>query len=91
MELMLFIIYFILHVLDGYTTIVGIKRGYRECNFIIRKLFNIFGVLPSLIIVKSIALVLALPYLSSGGLFILLLLDIFYAWIVIHNFRLLLE
>ena len=50
---MLLLLFILLQVADGYTTVRGLKLGAREGNPILAKLFDRFSPVPVLLVVKA--------------------------------------
>ncbi len=76
----------LLQVLDGYTTVTGIKLGGGEGNPILAKVISKLGLVPTLVI-KG-ALVMAVGYKAGmQGLIWLQMIIVIYVAVVIWNFR----
>lgn len=76
----------LLQVLDGYTTVKGIKLGGGEGNVILAKLISKLGLVPTLVI-KG-ALVMAVGYKAGmQGLIWLQMIIGIYVLVVIWNYK----
>lgn len=80
-------LFILLQYADGYTTWRILRKDGRELNPILAKLFDQFGWLPSLIVVKAIAIGAGIWLYVSQQAEVLVALDAIYAWVVWHNFR----
>jgi len=80
------VVFTILQVLDVWTTHRILSAGGRELNPVMDWLFKRLGVLPGLIIVKTVVVALIWFYLISHPVFVAALC-IFYVAVVIHNFK----
>lgn len=81
------VVFILLQYADGYTTHRILSRGGRELNPFLSGLFNKFGYLAPLIIVKSLfAAAGAWLYLSQQWQ-VLLALDVVYGAVVAHNLK----
>jgi hypothetical protein len=80
-------LFLILNLIDLFQTFV-ILSANAEANPLIAFIYSIFGYL-GVIICKVIicAIVILMFYTSENGTIILVLLNIFYLVVVIHNFR----
>lgn len=92
MNWILFAIIVILQGLDVYTTHQALaKAGNMEANKIMARLMSLLGVLPALILTKSIfctVLVWAVLYVPSLYLSVALgVIAVGYSFVVINNFR----
>lgn len=76
----------LLQVLDGYTTVTGIKLGGGEGNAILAKLISKLGLVPTLVI-KG-ALVMAVGYKAGmqGAIWLQMIIAI-YVLVVIWNYK----
>ena len=75
-----------LQILDGYTTVKGIKLGGGEGNPIMAKLISKFGLAQTLIIKGAV--VMAIGYKAGlNGLIWLQMIIVIYVAVVIWNFR----
>lgn len=80
-------LFILLQYADGYTTYRILKRDGRELNPILAKLFDQFGWLPSLIVIKVAAIGAGVWLYASQQTEVLIALDAIYAWVVWHNYR----
>jgi len=91
----LFGLFAVLQVLDTYSTFKALKtKGVYEANPVLRYLFNIFGPLPTMIVVKTIVLALIVlfflissPVLHAVIGVILVLGILWYSYAVKRNFN----
>ena len=81
----LFIAFFILQIADIYTTHNILKKGGRGLNPVMAKAFDHFGVLPSLLVVKTLVVLMVYNFVVPYSL-ILIGLCVLYAGVVGHNF-----
>ncbi len=80
-------LFILLQYADGWTTYRILKRDGRELNPVLAKLFDQFGVFPSLIVIKGTCAAAGVWLYVDQQMEILLLLSAIYAWVVGHNFR----
>jgi len=83
--------FFILQVLDIYTTYTVLNQGpeYREANPILAKLFEKFSVISVLIPLKLVAILVMALLASSDDILVtalLIIANVVYLVIVCHNF-----
>jgi hypothetical protein len=82
------ILFILLNVMDVSLTLRIIKKGGREINPILKKLMDKFGVVPALLVTKSLLIALVLS-LDVGNL--IWVLCAFYFLIVCWNVKVLYE
>ncbi len=88
-------LFVVLNILDAHSTIKVVSNGSErnEFNPIARFLFKKIGLLPGIIILKSIILLLIYlvisyyKYMQSEIYLILIFANLIYALVVIHNYR----
>lgn len=79
----------VLQVLDIISTVLALRRpGTVEANPLLAPLFKRFGVLPVLLVAKSVVCALLWQYRADLPLWLLLPMCAGYAYIVINNFQL---
>ena len=81
----LFIAFVILQLADIYTTKTILDDGGREVNPVMAKLFEKFGVLPSLVVSKIVVAVLVYLYVQQHEI-VMSLLVLFYLIVISNNF-----
>jgi len=81
----LFIAFVILQLADIYTTKTILNDGGRELNPLMAKAFEKFGVLPSLVVSKSVVAVLVYLYVQQHEV-VMSLLVLFYLIVISNNF-----
>ena len=81
----LFIAFVILQLADIYTTKTILNDGGRELNPLMAKAFEKFGVLPSLVVSKSVVAVLVYLYVQQHEV-VMALLVLFYLIVISNNF-----
>lgn len=83
----LFIIFVFLQLVDSYTTQRAIRAGGRELNPILRELCKEFGAIKTMVVTKTVLIVLGAIYiLPHDSLFWLLAaFDVFYIGIAYNN------
>ena len=91
MTLALFILLTCMQVLDIVTTYVVLKKGGVELNPIMRKLFDKFGVIPTLLVSKVILLAVVFygydQANSTVSNIVLTLLCAMYTFVLANNFK----
>jgi len=93
MEYAIFAIFVILQVLDIYSTVKALGVGGREANPFVKKIMDLIGVLPALVILKVIVIVLIVAsyiYFPLERTILSILIGIVcigYAYIVYMNFK----
>lgn len=85
----LFLLFAIMQAMDGLSTYVIIKDGGREMNPLMQIAMNFLGVLPALILVKSIVIAVFLVYMYIIPLWAWLLMIGVYAYVLYNNFTVL--
>lgn len=89
MTVSLFILLAILQVNDAGTTYYALRKGYaQEANPVMRRLMEIIGTAPALLLTKSVVMT-ALWYWRND--IALAVLCVFYAWVVWRNFEIALK
>lgn len=85
------LIFFIvlLQALDLWTTYKILKGGGRELNPFLNKLFSAIGVLPGLILAKSVFVLLVFIYGNTVPYVVLILILVGYTVVVTNNFKVL--
>lgn len=82
----------LLQLADAITTTMALRRpGTKEANPILRPLFTKFGVLPTLICVKSVICILLILYYANMPMALSVILSVIYSAIVINNLRVYME
>jgi uncharacterized membrane protein len=87
----------ILNILDAVSTwkVVKIGNNKNEKNPLARMLFNLIGPIPAMIILKGIAILIIAYIMLNFKKFkpevdtFMIILNLIYLWIVIHNFHVL--
>ena len=84
--LVLMIVFVILQLADVITTMGFLKSNTgHEVNPIMSKLFSKIGVVPSLVIVKTLVIALFVFYMRNVVL--LSIVNLFYAYVVYNNYK----
>ena len=90
------LIFFILNILDGHSTyrVVSLGSYKNEKNPIARYVIKKWGAFKGILIIKSISLIAVFSMLFKYGKvitrdfnIIMFITDIFYTWVVVHNYR----
>lgn len=87
MIITLLILFIILQFLDGLTTYKVLSKGGVELNPVLNKIFSIFGWIPSLVVIKLIAIAAGIWMYANQQVEVLIALNLIYAYVVLHNFR----
>ena len=87
MLIALFVLFVVLSAADGYTTWKALQRnGTKEANPVMAWLFDRFGVVPSLVVVKGAAIIVVLVTMGPYSMWVLPEISAFYAYIVWRNY-----
>lgn len=85
---LLLIVLILLQIADGMTTFYALWGGKgREANPVVNWVIEKIGLIPGLIVVKSVGVVLAVWVYNLDGFMVLLAMTILYAYIVHNNFE----
>lgn len=82
---LLFVLFVLLQVADAVTTTIGLDKGGREANPVLRWLFDKIGLAPAFMITKGVVIVLFWHYAEAIPLAIWLAMIALYSWIVYNN------
>jgi hypothetical protein len=90
-EIITLFIFILLQILDVVTTKVCLDNGNTEANIFMSKLMDKMGILPTLILIKSIVIAFAClsVYISVYTVWFLIAMNLFYIWVVLNNFKVL--
>lgn len=75
-----------LQVVDSVLTIKALKLGGREVNPLLRKAFEKYGVVPSLVVVKSAMIGVVAAFLPMLPQWLMLLFVAVYLWVAYNNY-----
>ena len=83
----LFVILLILQIIDTYTTYIILSTHGKELNPVLAKVFHILGVLPTLILFKTVLLVILYRAATMGSMFSgpLFIAALIYVYVAAHN------
>lgn len=86
MELLLLTVYLLLQVGDWWTTTKVLSQGGTEANPIVREVMSAIGVVPALVVVKSIGVIAGVLIWYADQSIFLVLLCCLYGYVVYKNY-----